>query len=140
MKIRGYKIRSYKPSDYKKVKELLILCNLFDKSYDTPKKFAKKKPKGSIIVAVDNSKVVGFVLFTWDGWDSSIYRLSVHPDYRKRGIGTKLLEEAEKRLKRLGADVTSLRVHVNNKEALEFFRKRRYRGEWGPYLDIEKKI
>jgi len=134
------RIRNYRSRDYATVKKLLKLCGLFDKSYDKPEKFANKTPKGSIIVAEDKNMIVGFVLFTWDGWDSSLYRLAVHPDYRKKGLGTKLLEEAERRLKSLGADVASLRIHVSNKEAIEFFRKRGYSGNWGPYLDIEKKL
>lgn len=133
-------IRSYKPTDYEKLKELLVICELFDKSYDTEEKLRNKTPLSSIIVAEDNGKIVGCIFFTWDGWDSSLYRLAVHPDYRKQGLGTKLLEEAEKRLKSLGADVASLRVHVNNKEALEFFKKREYSGNWGPYWEIEKKL
>lgn len=133
-------IKSYKPADYEQLKQLLVTCELFDKSYDTKEKLKNKKPEGSIIVAEDNGKIVGCIFFTWDGWDSSLYRLAVHPDYRKHGLGTKLLEEAENRLKHLGADVASLRVHVNNKEAKEFFRKRGYSGNWGPYWEIEKKL
>lgn len=134
------KIRSYRQADYKELKNLLELCSLFDKSYDTEEKLKNKKPEGSIIVAEDGDEIVGCIFFTWDGWDSSIYRLAVHSDYRKEGLGSKLLEEAENRLKSIGADVVSLRVHVDNKDAEEFFRRRGYSGNWGPYWDIEKKL
>ena len=80
---------------------------MFDKSYYTKEKLKNKEPDGSIIIADVNGKIVGCIFFTWDGWDSSLYRLAVHPDYRKQGLGTKLLEEAENRLKKLGADVAS---------------------------------
>lgn len=133
-------IRTYNPLDHEQLKQLLVTCDLFDKSYDTEEKLKNKTPEGSIIVAEDNDKIVGCIFFTWDGWDSSLYRLAVHPDYRKQSLGSKLLEEAENRLKALGADVSSLRVHVDNKEAIEFFRKRGYQGNWGPYWDIEKKL
>lgn len=134
------KLRSYQPSDYKQVKQLLIKCKLFDKSYDKKGKFDRKKPKGSIIIADDNNKVIGCIFYTFDGWDSSVYRLAVMPACRKQGIGSKLLMEAEKRLKKKGADVSSLRVHVRKKTALKFLRKRGYYGNWGPYWDLEKKI
>ena len=133
-------IRSYVPSDYDQLKQLLITCNLFDNSYDTRDKLRNKTPEGSIIVAEDNGKIVGCIFFTWDGWDSSLYRLAVHPEYRKKGLGTKLLEEAENRLEKSGADAASLRVHVDNKEALKFFRKRGYSANWGPYWDIKRKL
>ncbi len=92
---------------------------LFDKSYDSEEKLDRKKPRGSIILAIDKN-VIGCVMFTWDGWDSSICRMAVHPEYRKQGLGTMLLEEAERRLKKLGADVVSLRVDIRNKEAENF--------------------
>jgi ribosomal protein S18 acetylase RimI-like enzyme len=115
-------------------------CNLFDKSYDTKGKLYRKKPRGSIAVAEDGGKIIGCVFYTWDGWDSSIYRLAIAKKYRNMRIGTKLLEEAEKRLKRKGADVSSLRIHIKNKKAIEFFRKHGYYGRWGPYWDLEKKL
>ncbi len=46
------RIRSYEETDYDSVRKLLTLCDLFDKSYDMPKKFARKKPKGSIFTRV----------------------------------------------------------------------------------------
>lgn len=134
------RIRSYKKDDYMQLKKLLMGCNLFDKSYDTKSKLDRKRPNGSIIVAVDTRKIVGCVFYTWDGWDSSIYRLAVHTDYRRRDIASVLLAEAEKQLKRKGAEVSSLRVNIKNIEAISFFRKRGYKGHWGPYWDLEKKL
>ena len=134
------RIRNYRSRDYATVKKLLKLCGLFDKSYDKPKKFANKTPKGSIIVAEDKNMIVGFVLFTWDGWDSSIYRLAVHPSYRNKGLGNKLLEATENRLKNFGADVVQLGFRMNNKEMGKFFRKQGYYGRWGPYVWVEKKL
>ena len=117
------KIRTYKPEDYAQVKELLIMCGLFDENLDTEEKFNIKKPKGSIIVAEDNSRIVGFILFTFDGWDSSIFRLSVHADYRKKGLGIRLLEEAEKRLKKFGANVAQLGTKSDESKLREFHKK-----------------
>lgn len=133
------KLCNYRLSDYRQLKQLLIRCDLFDKSYDTKKKLDSKKPRGSIIIAEEKA-IIGCVFFTWDNWDSSIYRLAVHPKHRNKGIGIDLLEEAERRLKKKGADVSSLSVHVKNKAAIKFFRKRRYKGRWGPYWDLEKKL
>ena len=134
------KIRNYKPEDYEELKKLLEICELFDKSYDKKEKFDNKKPKGSIIICEEDNKIIGCVIFTYDGWDSSIYRLAVHPDCRNKGVGNKLLKEAENRLKKLGADVCQLGFHVNNKKAEDFFRKKGYYGRWGPYIWVEKKL
>lgn len=134
------RLRSYRPEDYKQLKQLLVKCGLFDKSYDKKSKLDSKSPRGSIIIAEDNDKVIGCIFYTFDGWDSSVYRLAVRASYRKMGIASVLLLEAERRLKRKGANVASLRVHVKNKAAISFFRKRGYKGHWGPYWDLEKRL
>ncbi len=132
-------IRDYQPSDYTQLINVLKQAALFDESYDTKQKLETKIPCGSIIVAEENEKIVGAVFFTWDNWDSSIYRLAVKPENRKQGIGTLLLEEAERRLRQHGADVSSLRTDADNEEIQEFFRKRGYRNV-GKYADMEKKL
>ncbi len=134
------KIRTYEPEDYAQVKELLIMCGLFDENFDTEGKFNIKKPKGSIIVAEDNSKIVGFILFTFDGWDSSIFRLSVHTNYRKKGLGVRLLEEAEKRLKKFGANIIQLGTKSDESKLREFYKKNGYGGNLGPFIWMEKKL
>jgi len=134
------KIRNYTPRDYESVKALLKHCGLFDESYDKKEKFDNKKPSGSIIVAEEDSRIIGFVLFTYDCWDSSIYRLAVHSDFRNKGVATILLTEAEKRLKDFGADVVQLGFKSDEKNKKKFFEKMGYSGEWGPYTWTEKKL
>ena len=107
---------------------------------DKKEKLDNKKPDGSIIVAEESGKVIGIVFYTWDNWDSSIYRLAVDPDYWGKTIGTQLLCEAEKRLKASGADIASLRTHANNSKAQEFFKNSGYEVVGGPYIDMEKKL
>jgi len=58
---------------------------------------------GALIVAVTAGEVVGSVIAGWDGWRGSIYRLAVAPAHRRRGLGRRLLREAEQRLAGLGA-------------------------------------
>jgi ribosomal protein S18 acetylase RimI-like enzyme len=52
---------------------------------------------GAMILAVDDDEVVGSVVLGWDGWRGHVYRLAVHPSYRRAGLGTTLLETAEQR-------------------------------------------
>ena len=134
------KIRNYKPEDYEELKKLLEICELFDKSYDKKEKFDNKKPKGSIIICEEDNKIIGCVIFTYDGWDSSIYRLCVHPHYRRKNLGTRLLKEAEKRLKKLRADVCQLGFKINEKDKEKFYKKMGYYGRFGPYIWMEKKL
>ena len=47
----------------------------------------------ALLLAESQGMVVGSLIAAWDGWRGSFYRLAVHPDWRRRGIATKLLRE-----------------------------------------------
>lgn len=93
-------------------------------------------PKG-IKVAVAGGEVAGYAILrieiALDIWHFKIYRhchllkLAVDPEYRQRGVGGKLLAEAERfaRIKKV-REVT-LEVRVKNASARRFYRKRGYR-------------
>jgi ribosomal protein S18 acetylase RimI-like enzyme len=56
-----------------------------------------------ILVAEQEKKVVGFVLGTWDGARAFLFKMSVLPDFQRRGIGTLLVKEATRKFKEMGA-------------------------------------
>jgi ribosomal protein S18 acetylase RimI-like enzyme len=55
--------------------------------------------------------------------------LEVHPDHRGDGTGTRLIEAAERRLRRLGFDQVALAVEVTNERAARLYERLGY-GEW----------
>jgi ribosomal protein S18 acetylase RimI-like enzyme len=59
--------------------------------------------KAHVLVAQVGRRLVGSIIGTFDGWRGNIYRLAVHPDYRRRGIARALVANVEKRLSRQGA-------------------------------------
>jgi ribosomal protein S18 acetylase RimI-like enzyme len=66
----------------------------------------------ALILAVDGDRIVGTLTAVFDGWRGNMYRLAVHTDYRRRGIGLALVEEGEKRLRQRGVRrVTALVAH-----------------------------
>ncbi|MCE2413899.1 GNAT family N-acetyltransferase [Candidatus Poribacteria bacterium] len=57
----------------------------------------------SVLVAEADQRIVGSLIATFDGWRGNMYRIAVHPGYRRRGIGRALVEEGEKCLTKQGA-------------------------------------
>ncbi|MET1003846.1 MAG: GNAT family N-acetyltransferase [Acidimicrobiia bacterium] len=57
----------------------------------------------ALVVATDGDTIAGSIVVGWDGWRGTMYRLAVAPEYRRSGIATALVAEAEGRLARQGA-------------------------------------
>jgi len=69
-------------------------------------------------------KVIGFVLVTYDGRGSwFISELMVHPNFRRRKIGSRLLNTALSYIKRKKGREVFLMVEVSNVAALNLYKK-----------------
>jgi ribosomal protein S18 acetylase RimI-like enzyme len=76
---------------------------------------------GALLVAVSGVRIVGTVIAAWDGWRGSVYRLAVVPECRRDGLGRRLLDEAERRLRRVGARRMHAIVMGTDPQALGFW-------------------
>ena len=85
-----------------------------------------------IFVACDGDKVVGFVgcvsylAFELDGEGMKIIALAVSSEYRRQGIGSKLLRTAENRAKESGIEVILLNSGLQRLEAHNFYEAQGY--------------
>jgi ribosomal protein S18 acetylase RimI-like enzyme len=77
---------------------------------------------GALIVAESSGRLVGTVIAAWDGWRGSIYRIAVLPEYRRAGLGRRLLDEAERRLRDVGARRMHAIVVGTDEQAVGFWR------------------
>ncbi|MFN8533230.1 MAG: GNAT family N-acetyltransferase [Dehalococcoidia bacterium] len=75
----------------------------------------------SLLVALDDGRIVGTVLAAWDGWRGTIYRLAVAPAYRRRGLASALIRHGERRLTALGAQRIQALVDSANLASLGAF-------------------
>ena len=72
---------------------------------DTPEHLAMvtEKAPDLFLVAQAGGRLVGSIIGGWDNWRGHIYRLAVHPEFRRRGLARALTDEIERRLRARGA-------------------------------------
>src|SRR5262245_6720356 len=83
---------------------------------------AVAESRASVLVAQAEGQIVGSVIGTFDGWRGNIYRMAVHPNYRRRGIARALVAEVEKRLARQGAKRITALVEKDHPWATSFWQ------------------
>jgi GNAT superfamily N-acetyltransferase len=68
--------------------------------------------------AYDETRLVGWAYLAWDGWQHAfLLDPTVHPEYRRLGIGSELVRRLTGAARRAGCDV----LHVDYEEALAPF-------------------
>lgn len=75
-----------------------------------------------VLVTEADGQLVGSIIGTFDGWRGNIYRLAVHPDYRRLGIARAMLAEIHIRLKNKGAKRITALVEKDHPRAIEFWQ------------------
>ncbi|MGY4995742.1 GNAT family N-acetyltransferase [Streptomyces sp. 900105245] len=80
----------------------------------------------ALLLAESGGQLVGTVIAGFDGWRCHLYRLAVHPERRRRGIGAALLAAAEERFTRLGGRRADAMVLVRNESGQQAWRAAGY--------------
>lgn len=135
-------LRDYADSDYEALMSLWREAGLFSESLDKRYLLRRKiesSPR-SIVLAEDNGRIVGSVAMVFDPWISTVFRLTVSKDYRNKSLGkglvVQLIEEAEKRVKEIGAESVGVYVNVGRGSS----RERGGYHLFGTYDCLEKKL
>ncbi|MFE3682640.1 GNAT family N-acetyltransferase [Streptomyces sp. NPDC059095] len=83
----------------------------------------------ALILAELDGELAGTVVAGFDGWRCHLYRLAVHPDRRRNGIGRALLAAAEDRFTALGGRRADAMVLVRNERAQHAWAAAGYKAE-----------
>ncbi|MBV7696506.1 GNAT family N-acetyltransferase [Streptomyces sp. TRM70350] len=83
----------------------------------------------ALILAERQGELVGTVIAGFDGWRCHLYRLAVHPEHRRQGIGGALLAAAEERFVGLGGRRGDAMVLTRNATAQHAWRAAGYSPE-----------
>ena len=116
------------PSDYKQVFALWgsIERGVRTGRSDTPAEIEKKLTRDPdlFLVAEVDGRIVGSVIGGFDGRRGLVYHLAVAGAFRGHGIGSRLMDELESRLRAKGCLKCYLLVTVDNPEAESYYKHR----------------
>ena len=118
-------IRAFELTDEPTVIDLWRQCDLIRPQNDPAKDVRRKLNVQSqmFLVAELENKIIGTVMAGYEGHRGWINYLAVSPQHRRQGIGTALMQEAERILRLEGCPKINLQVRSANRDVIEFYRK-----------------
>ncbi len=93
---------------------------------------------GLFFVALLDGRVIGTIMAGYDGHRGWLYSVAVHPEHRKRGIGSKLIARAERALTERGCLKINLQILQDNASVAAFYASLGYAVE--PRVSMGKRI
>ena len=88
---------------------------------DTAERVGVAVAAGALLVAVVDGAVVGALVAGFDGWRGNMYRLAVADEWRRRGIGRRLVAAGHDRLRARGAPRVTALVAFDDAAARGFW-------------------
>ena len=76
-----------------------------------------------VVIHPETGKLIGYVIFWQIGKEVQISNFAVHPDFRKRGVGSSVLGRILGIIKKRGANIVILEVRESNNSARFLYKK-----------------
>jgi ribosomal protein S18 acetylase RimI-like enzyme len=121
-------IRPFQPEDESAVVALWRRCGLVRPANDPHKDIQRKlKVRPDLfLVGLDEGRIVACVMAGYEGHRGWLNYLAVTPQQQRRGLGRKIVAEAERLLQKEGCPKINLQVRTTNREVIEFYRRLGY--------------
>jgi ribosomal protein S18 acetylase RimI-like enzyme len=130
---RGLEVRAAQPTDDPAILHLWHDADLVRPWNDPVLDLARKRADSpwGLLVAVRDDRVVGTVMVGYDGHRGAINYLAVAPAERRHGIGSALMDVAERLLGDRGCPKIALSVRSEHSAVRDFYASRGYLPEPG---------
>jgi ribosomal-protein-alanine N-acetyltransferase len=123
-------MRSYEPREFAALHKLDLACFPPGVSYSKMMlRYFLQLPAAECLVAVEDARIAGFLLTKENPPLGHIVTLDVAELYRRRGIGSLLLNESERNLAFRGVRTILLETAIDNAPAIAFWQRHGYRIE-----------
>jgi len=114
-------------TDYDEVHALWLTIRGFgiralDDSREDIQRFIRRNPTTSVVARV-NGRIVGSILCGSDGRQGALYHVCVDRDYRRHGIGTRMVSACMEQLRLMGINRVALIAFTRNEAGNAFWRK-----------------
>ncbi len=114
-------------ADYEEVRALWMTIRGFgiralDDSREDIQRFLERNPVTSVVARV-GGRVVGSILCGSDGRQGALYHVCVAGEYRRRGIGTRMVGYCMKALKEIGINRVALIAFADNGAGNAFWKQ-----------------
>ena len=117
------RIRPFVSADTEAVVALWTACGLVRPQNDPRKDIARKLKVNPewFLVAERGGEIIGVVMAGYEGHRGWINYLGVTPALRRSGLGRRLMDEAEARLRAVGCPKINLQVRPENRDVIAFY-------------------
>lgn len=100
--------RSITEDDIRVLASFLLNNNMINQDDEEKLFFFNKKNPHLAKIALEGDNIIGAVLCSCDGFTAHILKLVVKEEFRKQGIGKKLINEVLEELKKIGCPEVSI--------------------------------
>jgi ribosomal protein S18 acetylase RimI-like enzyme len=138
--VSNISVRKLEPSEHDAVASLWSQVFGYTEPRNDPARVlgAKLAWDERVLVAVEDSTVLGSIMIGFDGHRGWLYRVAVSRVARRRGIGSLLVRAAEAELVALGCVKINLQLHAHNADGQAFWRALGYEVE--PRVSMGKDV